>query len=140
RARPRDERECRVSEQTTAASSHNVDSGGLGRRLFSGAAGRNIGLVIALLILVGVGWITAGGNFMNPDNFLVILRLASVIGVVAIGVTFVITAGGIDLSVGSVLGLASVIASIAWLQDAATGFWPLMVVAAIAVGIVAGLV
>jgi len=129
-----------VSEQTTAASSHNVDSGGLGRRLFSGAAGRNIGLVIALLILVGVGWITAGGNFMNPDNFLVILRLASVIGVVAIGVTFVITAGGIDLSVGSVLGLASVIASIAWLQDAATGFWPLMVVAAIAVGIVAGLV
>src|SRR5690606_24373443 len=77
---------------------------------------------------------------MSFNNMLVILRLASVIGVVAIGVTFVITAGGIDLSVGSVLGLASVIASIAWLQDAATGFWPLMVVAAIAVGIVAGLV
>src|SRR5690606_37830282 len=105
----------------------------------SGTAGRNIGLIIALLVLVAVGWATAGGNFMNLDNFLVILRLASVIGVVAIGVTFVITAGGIDLSVGSVLGLASVVASLGAIQTAASGFWPLMVCVSIAVGVIAGL-
>ncbi len=108
-------------------------------RLFSGAAGRSIGLVIALGILVIVGAATAGSNFMNLDNMLVILRLASVIGVVAIGVTFVITAGGIDLSVGSVLGLSSVVASLGAIQTAASGFWPLMIFVAIAVGVLAGL-
>jgi ribose transport system permease protein len=109
------------------------------RRFFASAAGRSIGLVIALLILVAVGAITAGDNFMNANNMLVILRLASVIGVVAIGVTFVITAGGIDLSVGSVLGLASIMASIGAIQTAASGFWPLMVFVAIATGVLTGL-
>ncbi|WP_062288774.1 ABC transporter permease [Demequina phytophila] len=108
-------------------------------RLLSGPAGRSIGLIIALLILILVGAVTAGSDFMNLDNMLVILRLASVIGVVAIGVTFVITAGGIDLSVGSVLGLASVVASLGAIQTAASGFWPLMVFVSIAVGVVAGL-
>ncbi|WP_084077050.1 ABC transporter permease [Demequina sp. NBRC 110057] len=109
------------------------------KRLFSSTAGRNIGLVIALALLVVVGAVTAGENFMNYDNFLVIARLASVIGVVAVGVTFVITAGGIDLSVGSVLGLSSVVASLGAIQTAADGFWPLMVFVAIAVGVLAGL-
>ena len=108
-------------------------------RPLAGSAGRNIGLVIALVVLVAVGWLTAGKDFMNLDNMLVILRLASVIGVVAIGMTFVITAGGIDLSVGSVLGLSSVVASLGAIQTAASGFWPLMVFAALATGIVAGL-
>lgn len=108
-------------------------------RFFGSAFGRSIGLIIALIVLVIVGAVTAGENFMNLDNFLVILRLASVIGVVSIGMTFVITAGGIDLSVGSVIGLASVVASLAAIQTAASGFWPLMVFVAIAVGVIAGL-
>ena len=69
---------------------------------------RNLGLVIALVLLCVVGVITAGDRFASTDNLLTILRLASVIGVVSIGMTFVITAGGIDLSVGAVVGLASV--------------------------------
>lgn len=130
-----------MSDNTTtdAAAEHGAEPASKRPSFLSGSAGRNIGLVIALLILVGVGWITAGSNFMNPDNFLVILRLASVIGVVAIGVTFVITAGGIDLSVGSVLGLSSVMATLGAIQTAAEGFWPLMVFVAIAVGVIAGL-
>ena len=110
-----------------------------GMRGMPAAFGRSIGLVIALLVLVAVGWATAGSNFMSLDNMLVILRLASVIGVVAIGMTFVITAGGIDLSVGSVLGLASVVASLGAIQTASEGFWPLMVFAGIATGVIAGL-
>nr|WP_200807935.1 ABC transporter permease [Demequina sp. NBRC 110056] len=109
------------------------------RRFFSSPAGRSIGLVIALGLLLVIGTVTAGDNFASIDNMLVILRLASVIGVVAIGVTFVITAGGIDLSVGSVLGLSSVVASLGAIQTASSGFWPLMVFVALAVGIVAGL-
>ncbi|WP_062071788.1 ABC transporter permease [Demequina sediminicola] len=108
-------------------------------RFFSSPAGRSIGLVVALLLLVVIGTVTAGENFASVDNMLVILRLASITGVVAIGVTFVITAGGIDLSVGSVLGLSSVVASLGAIQTAADGFWPLMVFVAIAVGVLAGL-
>jgi ribose transport system permease protein len=110
------------------------------RRFFASPAGRSIGLMIALALLVAVGAVTAGETFVNVNNLLVILRLASVIGVVAIGVTFVITAGGIDLSVGSVLGLCSVVASLGAIQTAASGFWPLMVFVSIAIGMVAGLV
>lgn len=122
-----------VHSEPDASQSHS-------KRFFASAAGRSIGLVIALILLVIVGAVTAGENFMNFDNLLVILRLASVIGVVSIGVTFVITAGGIDLSVGSVLGLCSVVASLGAIQTAASGFWPLMAFVGIAVGVLAGLV
>jgi len=111
------------------------------RRFLAGSAGRNLGLVIALLLIVIVGWATAGERFMSFSNFEVIIRYGSILGVVAIGTTFVITAGGIDLSVGSVMGLASVVASLSWVQNAASqSTWLLMVVVAIGVGGLAGLV
>lgn len=45
--------------------------------------------------------------FLAPENLLNILRATSEIGIIAIGMTFVILVGGIDLSVGAVLGLAA---------------------------------
>lgn len=111
------------------------------RRFLGGSVGRNLGLVIALLLVAVVGTITAGDRFTNFENFITIVRYASIIGVISVGVTFVITAGGIDLSVGSVMGLASVIGSLAAVQAAATGStWLLMVVVTIAVGSLAGFV
>lgn len=74
----------------------------------SGSWFRNIGLVVALVLLIIVGLITSGERFGNIENVLTILRLASAMGVLAIGMTFVITTGGIDLSVGAVLGLATI--------------------------------
>jgi len=72
---------------------------------------------------------------------LTILRLASVIGVVSIGMTFVITAGGIDLSVGAVVGLASVWATTTGTQLlAADVHWIFMVSTALLVGAAAGLI
>ena len=59
-------------------------------RILSSPAGRNAGLVIALVILIIVGIATAGDRFASTNNLLTILRLASVIGVVSIGMTFVI--------------------------------------------------
>jgi len=132
-----------VSEPTTITPAHEPVAAGnpnAARRFFSSAAGRNIGLVIALLVLIVVGAVTAGEDFLSLKNMLVILRLASVIGVVAIGVTFVITAGGIDLSVGSLLGLCSVVASVTAVQTAASGFWPLMIIVAVAVGLAVGFI
>lgn len=102
-----------------------------------GGAARTLGLVIALALIVLVGYITAGSRFASIDNLLVILSLASIIGVLSIGMTFVITAGGIDLSVGSVLGLASVWATTLATQEYG---WVVMVLCALAVGTAAGVI
>lgn len=110
------------------------------RRLLSGSVGRNLGLVLALVALIIVGAVTSS-NFLNFDNALVILRQASIIGVISIGMTFVIIAGGIDLSVGAVMALASVAASLAAIQDIATSsHWIVTVIVALAVGLGAGLI
>lgn len=109
--------------------------------ILSGSVGRNLGLVVALVILIIVGAVTAGESFASWTNALVILRQASIIGVVSIGMTLVIIAGGIDLSVGSVMGLASVAATIAAVQDLAGQLhWSVMIVMALLVGLAAGLV
>ena len=102
---------------------------------------RNLGLVIALVILAVVGTITAGDRFTSVDNLMTILRLASVIGVVAVGMTFVITGGGIDLSVGAVLALASVWATTTGTQAMADDIgWIAMVFAALVVGTLCGVI
>ncbi|MGF0117547.1 ABC transporter permease [Promicromonospora sp. Marseille-Q5078] len=107
----------------------------------SGPAGRTVGLVVALVLLAVVGVITGGERFASLDNVMTILRLASVTGVLAIGMTFVITAGGIDLSVGSVLGLATVWASTLATQTMAEDLhWTVMVLTGLAVGTAAGLI
>jgi ribose transport system permease protein len=107
----------------------------------SGSVGRNLGLVLALLVLVIVGAVTAGETFTSVNNLLTILRQASIIGVISIGMTLVIIAGGIDLSVGSVMGLASVVAALAVVQDVVDqSHWIVMALVAVAVGIAAGFI
>jgi ribose transport system permease protein len=105
------------------------------------SAGRNLGLVLALLLLCLVGFLTAGDRFGSLDNMLTILRLAAVIGVVSIGMTFVITGGGIDLSVGAIVALSSVWATTLATQTMAeNSHWLLMVSTALLVGLGCGVV
>ena len=102
---------------------------------------RNLGLVIALVILCVVGVITAGDRFASTDNVLTILRLAAVIGVISIGMTFVITGGGIDLSVGAIVALSSVWATTTGTQAMADNVgWIAMVFTAILVGTACGVI
>lgn len=109
--------------------------------LLSSPAGRSLGLVIALLVLCVIGVLTAGDRFATVDNMMTILRLASVIGVISIGMTFVIIGGGIDLSVGAIMALASVWATTVATQTMAENFhWIVMVTTALAVGVGCGLV
>ena len=138
-----------VSGQTTVADRTGpvtgrgpaADGGNPLVRLLSSPAGRSLGLVLALALLVAVGAATAGERFVSGDNLLTILRLASVVGVVSIGMTFVITGGGIDLSVGAMLALASVWATTLATQTMATDIhWVVMVFTALAVGAGAGLI
>ena len=102
---------------------------------------RNLGLVVALVVVCVVGAITAGDRFTSVDNLMTILRLASVIGVVSVGMTFVITGGGIDLSVGAVLALASIWATTTGTQAMADDIgWIAMVFAALVVGAACGVI
>jgi ribose transport system permease protein len=102
---------------------------------------RLLGLIVALVILCLVGVITAGDRFADVDNVLTILRAAAVIGVVSVGMTFVIIGGGIDLSVGAIVALSSVWATtLATQQLAEDVHWIVMVITAILVGAGTGLV
>jgi ribose transport system permease protein len=128
-----------VRVEQAAAASEAEQSRGPG--LMSGSFGRNIGLVVALVLICLAGVITAGDRFASIDNMLTILRLASVLGVVSIGMTFVITGGGIDLSVGAILALCSVWATTFATQTMAQDtHWGIIVFAALAVGAGCGLV
>src|SRR5690554_5785369 len=62
------------------------------------------GALIALVLLVVVMSLVSP-QFRTFTNFLTLLRQASVNGLIAFGMTLVILTGGIDLSVGSTLGL-----------------------------------
>ena len=66
---------------------------------------------LVLLVLVCVIATARYEAFLTPENLLNVLRQNSMLGLVALGMTFVILTGGIDLSVGSLLALAGVIAA-----------------------------
>jgi len=93
--------------------------------------------VLVVLILVGYLLNPGSNGFISDNNISIMLRLAAAIGVVSVGMTFVIISGGIDLSVGSLVALASV-----WMTTLATqsyGPW-VMVLCALAVGVACGIV
>ena len=64
-------------------------------------------LPVVVILLLVAGTIADREQFLTRDNMLTVLTQASVTGVVAMGMTFVIATGGIDLSVGSVLAAAA---------------------------------
>ena len=107
------------------------------RRFAFRADPRLLGLAGVLVVLCLVGQFTRPELFFTESNISTILRLAAAIGVVSVGMTFVIISGGIDLSVGSIVALSSV-----WLTTLATqsyGPW-IMVLCGLAVGLGCGLV
>jgi ribose transport system permease protein len=96
----------------------------------------DVGLVAVLLLLVVVGTATSS-TFLTASNVRNILVSSSVIGVVTVGATLVIIGGGIDLSVGAIVALASVWATTVQTQS----YGPVvMAFCALLVGAGAGLV
>lgn len=91
--------------------------------------------VLAMLVIVFLGLTFASEFFLTGRNLSNVARQISVVGIVALGQALVIIAGGIDLSVGSVIGLAAVTAA---MVSAATGMPSLGIVGAIAIGMAVG--
>ncbi len=78
----------------------------------------------------------AGGNFFSATNAMEAIRLAVELGLLAIALTPVIVTGGIDLSVGSMMGLAAVVFGIAWHDGGLPAGWAAL--AALAAGAMGG--
>jgi len=66
-------------------------------------------LVIVVVLMVILSFATK--NFFTTNNIRNLVRQTSVNGIIALGMTFVIISGGIDLSVGSIVGVASIVVS-----------------------------
>lgn len=71
------------------------------------------GVWIGFLLLAIVMTIATDGSFLAPRNLTNLLRQTAINGILAAGMTMVILKGGIDLSIGSVVALAGVVAGIA---------------------------
>ena len=104
----------------------------LRRRLFGA---HNIGLLGAFAAIVVAGAVLSP-YFLTASNLLTILTSASVIGVISVGMTFIILAGGIDLSVGAIVALAGVCATTPGSQSLG---WLVMVGICLAVSAAVGL-
>lgn len=67
------------------------------------------GPLIALLLIYGLFTLMAPSSFSTLRNLETIIRQSSIVGVAALGMTLVIILGGIDLSIGSIIAVSTVI-------------------------------
>lgn len=98
---------------------------------------RRYGLVLALAAVCGTLAILKP-TFFSAGNLINIVRQISINGILAVGVTYVLLTGGVDLSLGSLVALTGVVAA----SLAHPGEWPAMVpiLAGVLAGLVCGLV
>lgn len=78
-----------------------------------------------ILILLFIVMVFTSKAFIKPANLLNILRNISMTGIIAFGMTFVIIAGEIDLSVGSTVALSGVITALTAGKFADAGIMPM---------------
>ena len=94
---------------------------------------------LSLIVLLAIGVLASphdadGGNiFMSGSNLSDVFRQVSNIGIISIGMTLVIIAGGIDLSVGSIMSLGSVLTAMLLTQAGWTGASSFSLVASVPV-------
>ena len=135
---------------TTPSGATVVAEKPLAKRKFGNEMSTALVLVGIALMFELLGWIFVGSSFLgNQQRLSIIILQVSVIGILAVGVTQVIITSGIDLSSGSVVGLAAMVA--ASLAQSSTDvralypgltdllpIWPIL--AGLLVGLIAGLI
>jgi ribose/xylose/arabinose/galactoside ABC-type transport system permease subunit len=73
-------------------------------------------IIVLAILLECLVFAVLAPSFLSLDNLVNVALSIAVIGILAVGMTFVILTGGIDLSIGSVIALAGVCAALATLQ------------------------
>jgi len=107
-----------------------LNGSGIVKKITSGGI-----IYIIFLLLIAFFWIMLGKTFVSITNILTILRQTAMISVMAIGMTFALSAGEIDLSVDSIIAFAAIAVAMT-LQ--ATDSIILAVIAGLGVGVVIG--
>ena len=107
------------------------------RKSFEFSSLREVGIFIAFFVILAILMILSPNAFAKPANLVNILKQASINGILATGMMFVIISGGIDLSVGSIVALTGVIAA----TFAHPGEYPLIVpiILSVVIGAAVGL-
>lgn len=75
--------------------------------------GHSTSIILFVLFVLIFFFSITSDSFLTYNNFFNLFRSTSINGVIAVGMTFVILTGGIDLSVGAVVGLAGVLSTLA---------------------------
>jgi rhamnose transport system permease protein len=71
--------------------------------------------ILLMITVIGVLFLaTQSDKFLTPDNLLNQGRLATEVALVALPMTFIIITGGIDLSVGSIMGVCAIVLGYSW--------------------------
>ncbi|WP_326733792.1 ABC transporter permease [Streptomyces sp. NBC_01022] len=104
-------------------------------KLLSRISGQNISLVGALILVLGLFGVL-NDNYLSLSNMQVIAEAATITGLLAIVQTVVIICGGLDISVGSQAGVASVVSAMVFTSTGTNAF--LGMAAAIGVGLLIG--
>ncbi len=92
---------------------------------------RELGIFAAFIVILIILTILSPNAFARPANLINILKQASINGILAAGMMYVIISGGIDLSVGSIVALSGVMAA----HFAHPGEYPLIIPIAVALGV-----
>ncbi|SIT04764.1 monosaccharide ABC transporter membrane protein, CUT2 family [Roseivivax lentus] len=66
------------------------------------------GILIAFAVFM-IGFTLANSRFLDPDNVMGVIRSSAILGVMALGVTFVVISGNLDLSVGSMMSFSTIV-------------------------------
>lgn len=95
-------------------------------------------ILLLVFIALTAFFSVAANSFFRVNNFMNISKQSAVIGILAVAMTFVIISGGIDLSVGSILGLSgAILGSIAQADNPS---WQLGIAAALLAAVAIGLI
>ncbi len=94
--------------------------------------------VLIGLVLISVVFSALNPVFLAPNNLVNLLFDAAAVGLISLGVVFVLLLGEIDLSIGSMSGLASAITGVLWVNSGVP--LPLAILGAVAAGVTVGLV
>jgi ribose/xylose/arabinose/galactoside ABC-type transport system permease subunit len=116
----------------TTAHSQDPETDGLNRRGIASLAFDELGIALAVLLFFVVGALSSP-YFLTLGNLTGILQNVTFLGFLSIGVGLTLMAGEIDISVGSVFGLSSIVTALLLKAE-----YP--IVAAVAAGVVVGLV
>ncbi|MGW8888642.1 ABC transporter permease [Streptomyces sp. NPDC055749] len=104
-------------------------------KLLAGLGGQNVSLIGALVVVLAL-FAALNDNYLSLSNMQVVAEAATITGLLAIVQTVVIICGGLDISVGSQVGVASVVSAMTFTATGSGAF--LGVAAAVGVGMLIG--